>query len=36
MKSILLLPLLILVATPAQAGEIFGGLYVPDVDTPLS
>lgn len=23
-------------ATPAQAGEIFGGLYVHDVDTPLS
>jgi hypothetical protein len=36
MKSILLLPLLILVATPAQAGEIFGGLYVHDVDTPLT
>jgi hypothetical protein len=36
MKSILLLPLLILVAAPAQAGEIFGGLYVHDVDTPLT
>ena len=36
MKSILLLPLLMLVATPAQAGEIFGGLYVHDVDTPLT
>jgi hypothetical protein len=36
MKYILLLPLLILVAAPAQAGEIFGGLYVHDVDTPLT
>jgi hypothetical protein len=36
MKSILLLPLLMLVAAPAQAGEIFGGLYVHDVDTPLT
>jgi hypothetical protein len=36
MKSILLLPLLILVATPALAGEIFGGLYVHDVETPLT
>ena len=36
MKSILLLPLLMLAATPAQAGEIFGGLYVHDVDTPLT
>jgi len=24
------------VATPAQAGEIFGGLYVHDIDSPLS
>lgn len=24
------------VATPAQAGELFGGLYVHDVDTPLT
>lgn len=36
MKSILLLPLLMLAATPAQAGEIFGGLYIHDVDTPLT
>lgn len=28
--------LLCLASAPAQAGEIFGGLYVHDVDTPLS
>jgi lipid A 3-O-deacylase len=29
-------PLILVVAAPAQAGEIFGGLYVHDVDTPLT
>lgn len=28
--------LLLTIATPARAGEIFGGLYVHDVDTPLT
>ena len=36
MKYLLLFPLLALAAAPAQAGEIFGGIYVHDVDTPLS
>ena len=36
MKSLALLcPLLLLAAAPAHAGEVFGGLYVHDVKTPL-
>lgn len=34
--AFLLVPLMTLAATPAQAGELFGGLYVHDVDTPLT
>lgn len=36
MKVPLLACLLALTAAPAHAGEIFGGLYVHDVDTPLT
>ena len=36
MKYILLLPFVALAAAPAHAGEIFGGIYVHDVDTPLT
>jgi lipid A 3-O-deacylase len=32
----LLLPMLALSATPARAGELFGGAYVHDVDTPFT
>lgn len=37
MKKLLLFMALILVgATPAQAGELFGGLYLHDIDSPLT
>ena len=36
MKRILALSVALAVAAPAQAGEIFGGVYIHDVDTPLS
>jgi hypothetical protein len=35
-KATSLLYAALLVAAPAQAGEMFGGVYVHDVDTPLS
>ncbi len=38
MKKALLaaLPFLMLAAAPAQAGEVFGGIYAHDIDTPLN
>ena len=36
MKRLLLASLLLTAVAPAHAGEIFGGLYVHDVDTPLT
>ena len=36
MKAYLALCLAAVAATPAQAGELFGGLYVHGVDTPLT
>jgi hypothetical protein len=36
LRPLLLLAVLLPFATPASAGEIFGGLYVHDVDTPLT
>ena len=36
LRPLLLLAALLPIAAPASAGEIFGGLYVHDVDTPLT
>lgn len=36
MKPLAAVAALALVASPASAGEVFGGLYVHDVDTPLT
>ena len=36
MKVAVLLGLIFLASAPAHAGEVFGGLYVHDVDTPLT
>lgn len=36
LRPLLLLAATLPFATPAEAGEIFGGLYVHDVDTPLT
>ena len=35
-RSLWALALLVAVASPARAGELFGGLYVHDVDTPIT
>lgn len=34
--ALLMLPLALAAAVPAQAGEVFGGLYVHDIDSPLT
>lgn len=36
MRAAVLLPLALLFAAPAQASEVFGGIYKHSVDTPLS